>query len=190
MTQEKQTSIRILPSKPTKKTVGKSTIFLLGLLTGIIFSSIFFLAFININSSKNEDVTSDETQVTEEIHQHNVPNDDNAVPNHDENAVAYKQHINDKDFNKIFKHENKPVEPTKLTGSPFEQIIKPETKPAVSAPLKPPTQIAKPTAGQVKPKIEATPNTIVKPNKPVEEDISPEGSVKMSIDRKVIEDKP
>ncbi len=187
MTQEKQTSIRILQSKPTKKSLGKPTIFLLGLLTGIIFSSIFFLAFTNINSSKNIDVTSDETQITEEVHQRHVPNDDNTVSDHDENAVAYKQHINEKDFNKIFKHENKPNEPKNPSGSPFEQILKPDNKPVVSTPLKAPVPIAKPAVSQAKPKVAPTTKAEVKP---VEEEISPEGSVKISIDRKVVEDKP
>lgn len=127
MTQEKQTSIRILQSKPTKKTLGHRR-FLLGLLTGVIIASIFFLAFMQINSTKNLNTTAI-TDPSSEIQQSNESRDEeNSASHHDESSVAYKQHMDDKDFNKMFKHENKSTEQKKSSGSPFEQIIKPEVK--------------------------------------------------------------
>ena len=59
MTQEKQTSIRILQSKPAKKTLGKSSVFLLGLIAGMVISAIFFFVFININPTENTSTNTD-----------------------------------------------------------------------------------------------------------------------------------
>ena len=188
MTQEKQTSIRILQSKPTKKTLGKSSIFLLGLLTGVIITSIFFLAFISLNPTKNSTTSQDET-LTEEKQAEPTP-DNASATHHDENAAVYKQHINEKDFNKIFKHENKPTEQKNPSGSPFEQILKPESKPTTPVLQKPAIITTKPVVNAVKPKVEPPTKPVVKVTKTAEEEISPEGSVKVSIDRKVVENNP
>lgn len=190
MTQEKQTSIRILQSKPTKKTLGQSTIFLLGLLTGVIIASIFFLAFMQINSTKNLNTTAI-TDPSSKIQQSNESRDEeNSASHHDESSVAYKQHMDDKDFNKMFKHENKSTEQKNPSGSPFEQIIKPEVKQLPPTIHKPQSTTIKPTTNQVKPKPEANIKVAAKEIKPEPKEISPEGSVKMSIEKKVVEDKP
>ena len=71
-------------------------------------------------------------------------------------AGAYKQHINEKDFNQIFKHENKPApQPVPKSGSPFEQMLKPEVKPAPAVASKPPVVPAKPVAAATAATIEA-----------------------------------
>ena len=106
MTQEKQTSIRILQSKPAKKTLGKSSVFLLGLIAGMVISAIFFFVFININPTENTSTNTDSV-ATQEPELRDVHAEETATNHHDENAGAYKQHINEKDFNQIFKHENK-----------------------------------------------------------------------------------
>ncbi len=181
MTQEKQTSIRILQSKPQKKSLGKTALFLLGLLTGITITSIFFLI---INLIGNTKPSLEDAQI-EEKQLHERPNKDNMIQ-HDENTVAYNQHINEKDFNKIFKHENKPTPVKSQNISPFEQILKPESKPI-------PNTINKPLPKKTntnQSKAETMVSTNIKISPSDQEEISPEGSVKMSIERKTTEDKP
>lgn len=192
MTQEKQTSIRILQSKPVKKTWGKSSIFLLGLLTGIILSAIFFFIFINFNQPET---LTDSVETTSAVQEQDVQAHTEEATNnqHDESAGAYKQHINEKDFNQIFKHENKPVpQPVPKSGSPFEQMLKPEVKPAPALASKPPVVPAKPVAAATaKPKVEAKAAEKEAPAKKEEvQEISPEATVKMTIERKEIENKP
>ncbi|WP_434278655.1 hypothetical protein [Acinetobacter sp. CE-15] len=192
MTQEKQTSIRILQSKPAKKTLGKSSVFLLGLIAGMVISAIFFFVFININPTENTSTNTDSV-ATQEPELRDVHAEETATNHHDENAGAYKQHINEKDFNQIFKHENKVAaqKNPNPNASPFEQMLKPEAKPAVP----PPAAItAKPVP---KAKVEAKAETAAKPTekeaapkKEEAQEASPEGTVKMTIDRKVIENKP
>lgn len=191
MTQEKQTSIRILQSKPTKKTLGKSSIFLLGLLAGVILSAIFFFTFIHFNQAETSDVANEEA-VLQESQQHEDSPENQT--HHDESAVAYKQqHINEKDIKQLFKHENKqPVAPKNPDASPFEQILKPEGKPAPATPHKPQVQNEKTAVNPTKPKIEQKNNTPPTTNgKDIasnKAESSPEGSVKI-IESKVVENK-
>jgi hypothetical protein len=191
MTQEKQTSIRILQSKPVKKTLGKSSVFLLGLLTGIIISSFFFLVFINLNQAETVSDTAEAAASAQEadVQTHT---EETATNQHDESAGVYKQHINDKDFNQIFKHENKPApQPSSKGNSPFEQMLKPEAKPAPAIAAKPPVIPAKPVVSAVKPKVEPKASEKEVPAKKEEaQEISPEATVKMTIERKEIENKP
>ena len=65
MTQEKQTSIRILQSKPAKKTLGKSSVFLLGLIAGMVISAIFFFVFINMNPTESASTNTDSVAAQE-----------------------------------------------------------------------------------------------------------------------------
>ncbi|WP_353167544.1 hypothetical protein [Acinetobacter sp.] len=191
MTQEKQTSIRILQSKPVKKTLGKSSVFLLGLLTGIIVSAIFFFIFINLNQSET---VTDTTEAAATAQEADIPThtEEAATNPHDESAGVYKQHINDKDFNQIFKHENKPApQPSTKGSSPFEQMLKPEAKPASAIASKPPAVPAKPVVPAVKPKVEPKAAEKEHPAKKEEApEISPEATVKMTIERKETENKP
>lgn len=192
MTQEKQTSIRILQSKPVKKTLGKSSVFLLGLLTGIIISAIFFFVFINLNQAEP---SSDSTEAVTSAQETDVQphSEETVATQHDESAGVYKQHMNEKDFNQIFKHENKPApQPSAKGSSPFEQMLKPEVKPAPALASKPPVVPAKPVAAATaKPKVEPKVAEKEAPAKKEEaQEISPEATVKMTIERKEIENKP
>lgn len=198
MTQEKQTSIRILQSKPAKKTLGKSSVFLLGLIAGMVISAIFFFVFININPTENNSTNTDSV-ATQEPELRDVHAEETATNHHDENAVAYKQHINEKDFNQIFKHENKVAaqKNPNPNASPFEQMLKPEAKPAVSPPAATRPQAAITAKPVPKAKVEAKAETAAKstekeaaPKKEEAQEASPEGTVKVTIDRKVIENKP
>jgi len=197
MTQEKQTSIRILQSKPAKKTLGKSSVFLLGLIAGMVISAIFFFVFINMNPTESASTNTDSV-ATQEPELRDVHAEEAATNHHDENAGAYKQHINEKDFNQIFKHENKVAaqKNPNPNASPFEQMLKPEAKPV------PPPAVTRPQAAITakpvpKAKVEAKPEAAVKPTekeatpkKEEAQEASPEGTVKVTIDRKVIENKP
>ena len=198
MTQEKQTSIRILQSKPAKKTLGKSSVFLLGLIAGMVISAIFFFVFININPTENTSTNTDSV-ATQEPELRDVHAEETATNHHDENAGAYKQHINEKDFNQIFKHENKVAaqKNPNPNASPFEQMLKPEAKPAVPPPAATRPQAAITAKPVPKVKVEAKAETAAKPTekeaapkKEEAQEASPEGTVKVTIDRKVIENKP
>lgn len=194
MTQEKQTSIRILQSKPAKKTLGKSSVFLLGLIAGMVISAIFFFVFINGNPTENTSTNTDSV-ATQEPELRDVDAEEAATNHHDENVGAYKQHINEKDFNQIFKHENKVAaqKNPNPNASPFEQMLKPAVPPP-AATRSQATITAKPVP---KAKVEAKPEAAAKPTekeaapkKEEAQEASPEGTVKMTIDRKVIENKP
>ena len=198
MTQEKQTSIRILQSKPAKKTLGKSSVFLLGLIAGMVISAIFFFVFINMNPTESASTNTDSV-ATQEPELRDVHAEEAATNHHDENAGAYKQHINEKDFNQIFKHENKVAaqKNPNPNASPFEQMLKPEAKPAVPPPAATRPQAAITAKPVPKAKVEAKAETAAKstekeaaPKKEEAQEASPEGTVKMTIDRKVIENKP
>ena len=198
MTQEKKTSISILQSKPAKKTLGKSSVFLLGLIAGMVISAIFFFVFININPTENNSTNTDSV-ATQEPELRDVHAEETATNHHDENAGAYKQHINEKDFNQIFKHENKVAaqKNPNPNASPFEQMLKPEAKPAVSPPAATRPQAAITAKPVPKAKVEAKAETAAKstekeaaPKKEEAQEASPEGTVKVTIDRKVIENKP
>ncbi|ENU57587.1 putative exported protein [Acinetobacter guillouiae MSP4-18] len=198
MTQEKQTSIRILQSKPAKKTLGKSFVFLLGLIAGMVISAIFFFVFINMNPTESASTNTDSV-ATQEPELRDVHAEEAATNHHDENAGAYKQHINEKDFNQIFKHENKVAaqKNPNPNASPFEQMLKPEAKPAVPPPAATRPQAAITAKPVPKAKVEAKPEVAAKPTekeaapkKEEAQEASPEGTVKMTIDRKVIENKP
>jgi len=198
MTQEKQTSIRILQSKPAKKTLGKSSVFLLGLIAGMVISAIFFFVFINVNPTENTSTNTDSV-ATQEPELRDVHAEETATNHHDENAGAYKQHINQKHLNQNFKQENK-VDAQKNpnpNASPFEQMLKPEAKPAVPPPAATRPQAAITAKPVPKAKVEAKPEAAAKPTekeaapkKEEAQEASPEGTVKMTIDRKVIENKP
>ncbi|MDN5417210.1 MAG: hypothetical protein L0G09_07195 [Acinetobacter sp.] len=198
MTQEKQTSIRILQSKPAKKTLGKSFVFLLGLIAGMVISAIFFFVFINMNPTESASTNTDSV-ATQEPELRDVHAEEAATNHHDENTGAYKQHINEKDFNQIFKHENKVAaqKNPNPNASPFEQMLKPEAKPAVPPPAATRPQAAITAKPIPKAKVEAKPEAAAKPTekeaapkKEEAQEASPEGTVKMTIDRKVIENKP
>lgn len=197
MTQEKQTSIRILQSKPAKKTLGKSSVFLLGLIAGMVISAIFFFVFINIKPTENTSTNTDSV-ATQEPELRDVHAEETTTNHHDENVGAYKQHINEKDFNQIFKHENKVATQKNPipNASPFEQMLKPEAKPVPqSAATRPQAAItAKPIPkAKVEAKAEASAKPTEKEAVPKKEEVqeaSPEGTVKVTIDRKVIENKP
>ena len=198
MTQEKQTSIRILQSKPAKKTLGKSFVFLLGLIAGMVISAIFFFVFINMNPTESASTNTDSV-ATQEPELRDVHAEEAATNHHDENAGAYKQHINEKDFNQIFKHENKVAaqKNPNPNASPFEQMLKPEAKPAVPPPTATRPQAAITAKPVPKAKVEAKAETAAKstekeaaPKKEEAQEASPEGTVKVTIDRKVIENKP
>ena len=198
MTQEKQTSIRILQSKPAKKTLGKSSVFLLGLIAGMVISAIFFFVFINMNPTESASTNTDSV-ATQEPELRDVHAEEAATNHHDENAGAYKQHINEKDFIQIVKHENKVAaqKNPNPNASPFEQMLKPEAKPAVPPPAATRPQAAITAKPVPKAKVEAKPEAAAKPTekeaapkKEEAQEASPEGTVKMTIDRKVIENKP
>lgn len=193
MTQEKQNSIRILQNKPAKKSLSKSIVFLLGVLIGFIVSSILFLIFFNTNK-----IPQIEENSSEILHQNESEKVNNfpSEPNHEDNdSITYRQHVNEKDLKNLFKHENKNLDTNSLNKtSPFEQIngsdkkpLKP-TQPPVSKPIVKEQQPRDPKIKTI-PAAKAEEKQIPTTNKEVE-DVSPVGSVKVSIDRRQIENKP
>jgi len=195
MTQEKQTSIRILQSKPVKKTLGKSSFFLIGLFVGIISTALFFFVFFNFDRTQ-EDMASGSINAEDNVH---ATSSETPQNHEDDDAHSYKQqHLNEKDFNNIFKHDRKSVENQNTNKSPFEQILSPEDKKTQPVPHKAPLPpLAKPIekAGvkkaEEKPKLESKPEVKETPIKKDEvKEISPEGSVKVSINSRETENKP
>lgn len=199
MTQEKQNSIRILQNKPVKKTLSASSIFLLGFFIGLIVSAIFFLIFFNSNHTvEMENNTSEILQQNELEKNNHVSSESSHEHNEEEISDSYKQHVNEKDLKNIFRHENKVQAPKNPSKSPFEQMNEPEKKNSLkiaSSSTQPP--LAKPITKEI-----ALESKIKKPiTQKVEEkeisaadkkleDVSPEGSVKVLIDRRVLENKP
>lgn len=196
MTQEKQNSIRILQNKPIQKSLNKSSIFLLGFFVGIIFSVVFLLIFFSSNHGFGlENPTSailhqNELETNNELS--SEPNDE------DEDSNSYKQHINEKDLKDIFKHENKMQMPKNQNKSPFEQISESENKnaPMVTSSLTQPS-LAKPITKETaleskikKPILQKVEEKEISTDDKKLEDVSPAGSVKVSIDRRAIENKP
>lgn len=202
MTQEKQNSIRILQNKPVKKNLSASSIFLLGFFIGLIVSSIFFLIFFNSNHTVEMESNTSEILQQNELEKNNhVSSESNHEhsENEDENADSYKQHVNEKDLKNIFRHENKVQVPKIPSKSPFEQMNESEKKHSLTTVTSASTQplLAKPITKEI-----ALESKIKKPiTQKVEEkeistadkkleDVSPAGSVKVSIDRRAIENKP
>ena len=134
MTQEKQTSIRILQSKPTKKTLGKTSVFLLGLLVGMISTAILMLTFFHSNITTETDLITTESTSEKEAENTARSSAEAMHTTHDDDGSnAYKQHLNEKDLNNLFKHPNKTQEVKNVNKSPFEQIAIPENKKTVIA---------------------------------------------------------
>lgn len=199
MTQEKQNSIRILQNKPVKKTLSASSIFLLGFFIGLIVSAIFFLIFFNSNHTVEMESNTSEILQQNELEKNNhVSSESSHEHNEEEISDSYKQHVNEKDLKNIFRHENKAQAPKNPSKSPFEQMNESEKKNSLkitSSSTQPP--LAKPITKEIaleskikKPitqKIEE--KEISAPDKKLE-DVSPEGSVKVLIDRRAIENKP
>lgn len=190
MTQEKQNSIRILQNKSAKKPLSKSIVFLLGLFIGFIVSSIFFLIFFNTNQTiKVEENSSEILHQNESEKVNSFPSE----PSHeDDDSITYRQHVNEKDLKNLFKHENKNQANHSLnTTSPFEQMDVSEKK---NTKTQPPVikSIAKEKAIEAKIKTvptKAEEKQTTTTSKEIE-DVSPIGSVKVSIDRRPIENKP
>lgn len=199
MTQEKQNSIRILQNKPTKKNLTKSSVFLLGFFVGLIFSAILFLIFFN-----SDRVIEIENNTSEVVHQNELEKVDhsssesNYKQNEDNDSYAYKQHVNEKDLKNLFKHENKTQEPKTLNKSPFEQITGSENKTLQTAShtqTKPP--LTKPITKEANLELKTKKKTVLNTEKKeinitgkVAEEVSPAGSVQVSIDRRELESKP
>ena len=201
MTQEKQNSIRILQNKPVKKTLSASSIFLLGFFIGLIVSAIFFLIFFNSNHTVEMESNTSEILQQNELEKNNhVSSESNHEhsENEDENADSYKQHVNEKDLKNIFRHENKVQAPKIPSKSPFEQMNESEKKNSLkiaSSSTQPPLAkpITKETALESKIKKPITQKIEEKEISAADkklEDVSPEGSVKVLIDRRAIENKP
>lgn len=211
MTQEKQTSIRILQSKPTKKTLGKTSVFLLGLLVGMISTAILMLTFFHSNITTETDLITTESTSEKDAESTARSSAEAMHTTHDDDGSnAYKQHLNEKDLNNLFKHPNKTQEVKNVNKSPFEQIGTPENKKTVIATsVKTIPPLAKPMTKETIPKVGVKPNEDVQPKtevkvkeetKPVIKEIlkkkeqvkeaSPEASVKVTIDRRAAEIKP
>lgn len=201
MTQEKQTSIRILQSKPQKKALGKSSIFLVGLLVGIITTSVFFLIFINLNKTTDAEniETVQQNHVTDEVENHTSTQNQEHHQNDD--GIAYKQHINEKDLTTAFQHPKKVEQPKPQSSSPFGNIFSHETKPApqVKAPLstvlKPDAKatITKPVASKADTKVnkpESKPNNVETAKKEDTKEITPDATVQISIKPRETESTP
>lgn len=201
MTQEKQNSIRILQNKPVKKNLSASSIFLLGFFIGLIVSAIFFLIFFNSNHTVEMESNTAEILQQNELEKNNhVSSESNHEhsENEDENTDSYKQHVNEKDLKNIFRHENKVQAPKNPSKSPFEQMNESEKKNSLkitSSSTQPPLAkpITKETALESKIKKPITQKIEEKEISAADkklEDVSPEGSVKVLIDRRAIENKP
>lgn len=204
MTQEKQNSLRILQSKPAKKTLGKASIFLFGLILGLLCSAIFFWTFFNpntITNANNENERIVETNTIHEpekiapvavdtTHEHHTDVDDNNT---------YKQHLNDKDLKRLFQHNAKTEQVQALEKNPFDQIGGQATteKPVMTTtPKSPIPLLAKPKPPTpVKPE-NSTKKTVTKPEveasvkKPEEVKEVPVEPVKISITSRDIESNP
>jgi len=199
MTQEKQNSIRILQNKPVKKNLSASSIFLLGFFIGLIVSAIFFLIFFNSNHTvEMESNTSEILQQNELETNNHVSSESSHEHNEDEISDSYKQHVNEKDLKNIFRHENKVQAPKNPSKSPFEQMNESEKKNSLkitSSSTQPPLAkpITKETALESKIKKPITQKIEEKEISAADkklEDVSPEGSVKVLIDHRAIENKP
>lgn len=199
MTQEKQNSIRILQNKPVKKTLSASSIFLLGFFIGLIVSAIFFLIFFNSNHTVEMESNTSEILQQNELEKNNhVSSESSHEHNEEEISDSYKQHVNEKDLKNIFRHENKAQAPKKPSKSPFEQMNESEKKNSLkiaSSSTQPPLAkpITKETALESKIKKPITQKIEEKEISAADkklEDVSPEGSVKVLIDRRAIENKP
>ena len=196
MTQEKQNSIRILQNKSTKKNFSKSIVFILGLFIGFIISSILFLILFNTNQFiKMEKNTSETLQQNEFEKLNALPSESNHGHNEEEeDSSAYKQHVNEKDLKDVFKHGNNKIETKNLNKtSPFEQFNGSEKKnlTVIQPPLAKPITKEKATEPKIKKilALKTEEKQINTTSKEIEE-VSPIGSVKVSIDRRYIENRP
>ena len=199
MTQEKQNSIRILQNKPVKKNLSASSIFLLGFFIGLIVSAIFFLIFFNSNHTVEMESNTSEILQQNELEKNNhVSSESSHEHNEDEVSDSYKQHVNEKDLKNIFRHENKAQAPKNPSKSPFEQMNESEkknslkitsssTQPPLAKPITKETTLESKIKKPITQKVEE--KEISAADKKLE-DVSPEGSVKVLIDRRAIENKP